>query len=617
MTRKPTIADYRQDALYPRIAHAVEDLLRRGTVVTPVEVLVEMGLLTGEHLQDWRRGRVPYLERVIHCNLARKANVGGPSPSAPTDPNLKAAAPARRHSASLRDIIANFSDGVTRDGMTNRAGGRYSWRRRYPREAPAMSRFRGCLTVLAAALWGAGAAVSVAEPRAGSPADGTLTAIVGATVVHPELEGAAASSSDSTVIIAGNRIRAVGPAATTSVPRGTRVIDGHGRWVIPGLIDSHVHFFQSGNLYTRPDAADFGAWRPYAAEVQRNQARLPQTFRVWLASGVTSVADVGGPFWNFQVRDAARNSAAAPRVAVTGPLISMVEDPKLDLGDPPIVRINSGEEARQLVARELEHKPDYIKVWFIHRAGDDLAAQEAIVRATAEAAHAAGLRLAVHATELLVAKSALHAGADYLVHSVEDEPVDEEFLALARERHILYCPTLFVRMGYFYALSGTWQATEAERRLADPQVLAGLRLDEVPRDKLPERVAKLVSEHREVAAPTVAMQNLLKVWNAGITVVMGTDAGNIGTLHGPAVFREMELMQRAGLTPLQVLRSATVNGAATMALSDLGSVAAGKLADLVVLDADPLVDVANLSHASFVFRNGHEFTPAELMSSLH
>src|SRR5947207_16012505 len=112
------------------------------------------------------------------------------------------------------------------------------------------------------------------------------------------------------------------------------------------------------------------------------------------------------------------------------------------------------------------------------------------------------------------------------------------------------------------------------------------------------------------------MKNLLKVWNAGITVVMGTDAGNIGTLHGPAVFREMELMQRAGLTPLQVLRSATVNGAASMALSDLGSVAAGKLADLVVLDADPRVDVANLGHASFVFRKRHGLKPAGRMSSL-
>src|SRR5881392_1948659 len=117
----------------------------------------------------------------------------------------------------------------------------------------------------------------------------------------------------------------------------------------------------------------------------------------------------------------------------------MVEDQKLDLGDPPIVRINSGEEARQLVARELEHKPDYVKVWFIHRAGDDLAAQEAIVRAAGDEAHRAGVPLAVHATELNVAKAALRAGADYLVHSVMDVAVDDEFIALAKRNHVLYC----------------------------------------------------------------------------------------------------------------------------------------------------------------------------------
>src|SRR5207302_6366434 len=93
-----------------------------------------------------------------------------------------------------------------------------------------MSRFRCCLLVLASALWGAAAIVSEAGPRAASAADGALTAIVGATVVHPELDGAAASSADSTVLIAGNRIKAVGPAATTKVPRGARVIDGHGKW---------------------------------------------------------------------------------------------------------------------------------------------------------------------------------------------------------------------------------------------------------------------------------------------------------------------------------------------------------------------------------------------------
>ena len=443
------------------------------------------------------------------------------------------------------------------------------------------------------------------------------TAIVGATVLHPELEGAGVVAPDNTILIEGNRIIAVGAAAHTRVPRGATVIDAHGKWVIPGLIDSHVHFFQSGDLYTRPDVVDLGALVPYAAEVQRNRARLPQTFKVYLASGVTSAADVGGPFWNFEVREAARASLVAPRVATTGPLISMVARPQLDLGDPPIIRIESAEAARELVARELPRKPDYIKVWYIHRAGDDLAAQEAIVRATGDAAHAAGLRLAVHATELLVAKSALRAGADYLVHSVQDEPVDDEFIGLARARHILYCQTLFAPLGYVYALSGLWQPTEAERRLADPDVLSRLHLPEgTAIEHLPERMAKLLREHREPALPAVAMQNLLTVWNAGITVVLGTDAGNIGTVHGPSVFREMDLMQRSGLTALQVLKSATVNGALTVAVPDVGSVAPGKLADLVVLDADPLADLANLSRVSYVLRDGRVFRPAELLQSV-
>src|SRR6185369_397832 len=135
---------------------------------------------------------------------------------------------------------------------------------------------------------------------------------------------------------------------------------------------------------------------------------------------VTSVVDIGGPFWNFEVREAAQQTQAAPRVASAGPLISMIDDPKLDLGDPPIIRITSADDARRLVARELARKPEYIKVWFIHRAGEDLAVQEAIVKAAADAAHAARVPLAVHATQLIVAKAALRAGADYLVHSVDD-----------------------------------------------------------------------------------------------------------------------------------------------------------------------------------------------------
>src|SRR5207247_105878 len=151
-----------------------------------------------------------------------------------------------------------------------------------------------------------------------------------------------------------------------------------------------------------------------------------------------------------------------------------VDRVKLDLGDPPIIKIASADEARALVRRELERKPDFIKVWFIHRIGDDLAAQEAIVKAAGDAAHAAGIRLAVHATELVTAKAAMRAGADYLVHSVMDKPVDDEFIALAKKNRVIYCPTIFVMMSYQYALSNQWQPTDAEKRLADPQILAAM-----------------------------------------------------------------------------------------------------------------------------------------------
>lgn len=463
----------------------------------------------------------------------------------------------------------------------------------------------------------AAAALAAALASCAFAAEG-ITAFVGANVVHPEREGTQAVEQDQTVIVAGDRIVGVGPSKTTRVPRGAARIEAKGKWIVPGLVDAHVHFFQSGDLYTRPDVADFNAVVPYAQETERNRARLPSTFKVWLASGVTSVVDIGGPMWNFDMRAAARASDAAPRVAVAGPLVSMVDRVKLDIGDPPIVKTTSADEAVALVKKELARKPDYIKVWFIHRPEDDLAAQTAIVKAAGDAAHAAGVPLAVHATELVTAKAALRAGADFLVHSVEDAPIDDEFLQLAKKNGIIYCPTLFVTMGYRYALSNTWQPTEVEKQRADPQILAMMRdLDAMPKDKLPERVAKAIEKPPEVKPSQVALDNLRTVWNAGIPVAMGTDAGNIGTLHGPSVFREMELMALAGLTPLQVLRAATVNGARAMRMErDLGSVERGKLADFVLLEADPTESVANLSRTWRVVKGGRLYSPDELMKAV-
>jgi len=456
-------------------------------------------------------------------------------------------------------------------------------------------RLRRTLLVLAALAGVLGA------PR-GALAEGL--AIVGATVV----DGAAAPIPDAVVLIDGDRIRAVGPRAQVALPKGITIVDGRGKWVAPGLVDAHVHFFQSGGAYTRPDVVDLRKVRSYEREIALLKAALPRTFARYLLCGITSAVDVGGPFWNFEVRDAASRTAIAPRVAVAGPLVSTVDRPQLDIGDPPIIKITTPDEARVLVRRELERKPDLMKVWFILRPGDDLAVGKAIVAATVDEARKGGVRTAVHATELETARAAVEAGADVLVHSVFDKPVNDAFVELLKRRGVIYIPTLFVRTGYALVLTGRFTPTPAERRWADPDVLA--TFEEVK--SRPE----LTSRPRRASDPEsdrVPLQNLKRLSDAGVTIAAGTDAGNIGTLHGPSIFRELRLMADAGLTPREVLASATVGGARVMGREkDLGVVAPGRLADLVILDRDPLVDVANLEAIHRVVKGGRVYTPEEL-----
>jgi imidazolonepropionase-like amidohydrolase len=151
-------------------------------------------------------------------------------------------------------------------------------------------------------------------------------------------------------------------------------------------------------------------------------------------------------------------------------------------------------------------------------------------------------------------------------------------------------------------------------RLGDPEIVAAIRVG-VPRDAIPPWVAG--SPAWWPKQTEVMGRNLRAVWDAGITVVMGTDAGNIGTLHGPSVFREMALMRQAGLTPLEVLRAATTHGArAARRENEIGSIAAGRLADLVILDADPTVSTDNLSRIVRVIKDGEVYDPDALIASI-
>jgi imidazolonepropionase-like amidohydrolase len=445
-------------------------------------------------------------------------------------------------------------------------------------------------------------AVAAALGALAAPAAPRGLAIVGATVV----DGRSAPIPDAVVLVEGERIAAVGSRAQVALPKGITIVDGRGKWLTPGLVDAHVHFFQSGGAYTRPDAVDLRRYRPYEKEIALLKAALPRTFARYLLCGITSVADVGGPFWNFEVRAQAARTEMAPRVAVAGPLVSTVDRPQLDLGDPPIVKVTSPDEARALVRRELERKPDLVKVWFIFRPGDELAAGKAIVAATVDEARKGGVRTAVHATELETARAAVEAGASVLVHSVFDKPVDDAFVDLLKRSGVVYTPTLFVPTGYELVFAGRFTPTAAERRWADPDVLA--TFEEVK--AYPELTARPRRPNPEAAR--TAAQNLKRLAEGGVTIAAGTDAGNIGTLHAASIFRELRLMTGAGLTPGEVLAAATAGGARVMGRDDIGAIAPGKLADLILLERDPLADVGNLEAIHRVIKGGRVYTPDEL-----
>ncbi len=444
-------------------------------------------------------------------------------------------------------------------------------------------------------------------------------AIVKGTLINP---GSGQVVQNATIVIEGDEIVAAGPAEDTPVAKDAKIIDAGGKFILPGYIDTHVHFFQSGGLYARPDVVDLTKVRPYATEIAMVKKNLPDTFARYLRSGITAVVDIGGPMWNFEVRKIAAATAKAPHVAVAGPLISSVSRPQLDLGDPPIVKIDTPEQGRAFVQKLARQKPDFIKIWYIVNAEHPVAAFRPVVRAVVAESHARKLRVAVHATELEAARAAVEEGADLLVHSVTDKPVDDAFVRLLREHGTILTPTLVVFERYGLTFTQKLALTAPEKNWGNPEVIATLSdISHMPKEQLPERLQTALAKPDAVLAhikktEAIAQQNLKTLADAGVMIAAGTDAGNIGTIHGPAIFREFQLMHQAGLTPMEILRSTTTNGAQVFGGETggkIGAIAPGHLADLVILNSNPVEDIANASDIKSVMKGGVLYSAADLI----
>jgi imidazolonepropionase-like amidohydrolase len=416
------------------------------------------------------------------------------------------------------------------------------------------------------------------------------------------------------VVSMDGRIKYVGRNTQAKYPGNVKVIDGTGKYLVPGFTDAHVHFFQTGGLYTRPDAIDLRKYKSHEAELKWAHEHMKDFLALYLKAGITSVIDAGSSVEFLTQRDSFLSKANSPLIYMTGPLLTtyipdVYKDAKHDIA---FTMMTNEADTRKAVTDQLTYKPDFIKIWYIvldSNVERGAKANEKLVRAAIDESHKHKLRVAVHATERMTAQIAVEAGADYLVHSVDDEVLTDSFVQMLKRNGTVLCPTLVVAGNYGKVFSGTYQFTEDELRLSNPEQVATITAYPAPDtalgNKIIGRIRKGTYFARQRRADSISAINLKKLVDGGVTIATGTDAGNIGTQHAGSYYNELQAMANAGLNMWQLLTASTINGAKAIDKDkDWGSIGVGKIANMVLLDDDPLQGLINWKQIHAVINKG-------------
>lgn len=415
----------------------------------------------------------------------------------------------------------------------------------------------------------------------------------------------------------GNNVRA---------PRRTQVINGEGKFLIPGFVDTHVHFFQSGGLFTRPDIVDLRRFKAYEEEIRWTHHNMENFLRRYTSAGITTVVDVGSTVRFLQKRDTFRNKAYTPTVYMTGPLLVTRASPVYNglRDDNPFYEMKSEGEARSYVLKQLPYKPDFIKVGYLVSGSGNIDSSARLylpfVRAAIDEAHKAGLRVAVHATQVITALLAVEAGADHLVHTPFDRPLTPEFLQLLKKNRVAVGSSTTAFEGYRKILGQYYRPTVHDLSYAHPEPLRSvMELKQLPDTTVRENLRKMIERGTGQAKKNDSLlrMNLKKLVDEGIIVATATDAGNIGTQHVASYFEELSVMQQSGLDMWQLLQSSTINGARTVGKeTEFGSIQKGKRADVLLLSKDPLESLDNWKLVDWVIVRGVAWKPGAVLEAL-
>jgi imidazolonepropionase-like amidohydrolase len=406
---------------------------------------------------------------------------------------------------------------------------------------------------------------------------------------------------NAVIVIREGHIAACGPASATPAPVGAKIIDYRGKTIIPGLISDHSHvgvvdgLSVGGNNYNRENV--LGQLRQYEAYGVTTVLALGLNgppfleIRQTLHEGEALGADLFGADRGIGIPDGAPPGKALP------------------VGSDQLYRVTTADEARAAVREMAGRRADVIKLWLDDFSGAlPTKMSPEIYTAAIDESHRAGLRVAVHIHDLDDAEAVLAAGADIIAHGVRDRPVNAAFIEQMKARGAWYIPTLALDEATFvYADDPPWTHTAFFKNGLGPALRAQLESNawRVQTRAAPESAAARKSLEMN-------MRNLKTLYDAGVKIGFGTDSGASPLrIPGIAEHRELALLVRAGLTPLQAITLATSKAAELLQLTDRGTLMQGTWADLVVLDADPSVDIAATDKIAAVWHRGRRIDAGE------
>jgi imidazolonepropionase-like amidohydrolase len=424
---------------------------------------------------------------------------------------------------------------------------------------------------------------------------GGAVVLVGARIIDGSGN---AALENGALVLEGDRILSVGSADTIERPAGAEEIDAKGKTIIPALVSAHSHLgLCKGTIGPNP--------ANYTRENVQHQLEQYERYGVLTVMSLGVNKDVLYA-WREEQREGKLGGAdiftADRGLGVThgAPPFPLMED--------QVYRPVSVEEARKEVRESIERHPDMIKMWVddLFGTAPKMAPEifNAVIdetHAISEEAHKNKLKVAVHIFYLEDAKALVKAGVDVIAHSVRDQPVDAEFINAMKAQGAVYIPTLDLDESQFiYAEQPSWMEESFFTQAVDPALLE--------RWKSPlyrKEMEANPNTPKNKAAAAMGQRNVKILFEAGVKIAFGTDSGALPTrVQGFAEHRELQLLVQAGLSPMDAIVCATKNSAALIGASDRGTLEAGKKADFLVLDGNPLEDIRNTTRIAGIYHDG-------------